>query len=275
MMNIKPLPRVIYRNNPLVEVIAQVRFPTQFRMRSAFPADFQAALGAEYPIAFVEQMQGLHFSVEEGEQVQQNSDIFNIFHFDSLDGFWRVSLCHEFVALTCRQYKEWPDFEDRLRRVLQCFARSYSSIGAYSRLGLRYRDVVIRENLGLQGVAWSELLAPWVLGVYGAGPMVDTDGGDFGLESGIEVALHQSVLKLHNCKMGLITGLAQNPEGTRGFLIDADFHMEGINAWGLEVIESRFTSLHTNAGHLFNHCITNRLRTALQPSTFAECGQHQ
>lgn len=264
-MKIKPLPRVLYRNNPLVEVIAQVRFPTQFGMRSAVPADFQAALGADYPIVFIEQMRGLNLSFEEGNQVQQTSDSFNIYHFDSLDGVWRVSLSYEFVAVTCRKYTDWADFEGRLHAVLGRFMRCYSSIGAYSRLGLRYRDVLIRESLGLNDVPWSELLVPWVLGGYGADSMVEADGGNLGIESGIEMALNQSVLVLHNCKVGLVTGLAQNPEGGRGFLIDADFYAEGKNGWSMDAIESGFKELHASAGHLFNHCITDRLRAALEP----------
>ncbi|MEY4763668.1 MAG: hypothetical protein RI907_341 [Pseudomonadota bacterium] len=271
-MKIKPLPRVLYRNNPLVEVIAQVRFPTQFGMRSAVPADFQAALGVDYPIVFVEQMRGLNFSFEEGSQVQQTSDVFNIFHFDSLDSVWRVSLCHEFVAITCKKYNDWAGFEERLLAVLARFMRCYSSIGAYNRLGLRYRDVLIRESLGLDGVAWSELLMPWVLGVYGANSMVEVDGDGLGIESGIEMALNQSVMALHNCKVGLVTGLAYNPEGGRGFLIDADFYTEGVNGWSMDGIEPGFKSLHANAGHLFNHCITHKLREALEPIAPGEPG---
>jgi uncharacterized protein (TIGR04255 family) len=262
-MNIKPLPRVLYRNNPLVEVIAQVRFSTQFGMRTAAPAEFQAALGSDYPVVYVEQMRGMNFSFEDGAQVQQSSDNFNIYHFDSLDGFWRVSLCHEFVALTCRRYSEWADFQVRLNAVLDRFIRCYSNVGAYTRVGLRYRDVLIRESLDLAGVPWRDLLAPWVLGVYGAGSMIEAGEEYPGVESGIEMALNQSVLNLSGCKVGLISGLAQNPDGVRGFLIDTDFYMEGLNAWSLENIEPKFTALHSNAGHLFNHCITAKLSEAL------------
>lgn len=264
-MNIKPLPRVLYRNNPLVEVIAQVRFPTQFAMRTVAPAEFQAALGEDYPVVFVEQMRGLNLSFEEGAQVQHSTETYNIFHFDSQDGTWRVSLCHEFVALTCSRYSEWRNFQARLDTVLQRFTGCYTKIGVFNRVGLRYRDVLIREDLGLDGVPWSELLAPWVLGVYGSEGMMEKRDLTDNFESSVDQMVTQGVINMGPSKVTITSGLAQK-DNKRGFLIDADFYSEGLNGWSLEDIGQRFTSLHSNAGHLFNHCITERLQQALGPT---------
>src|SRR5689334_11739505 len=43
-------PRVIFRNNPRVQVIAQLRFPTILSIGSVDPARFQELIRDEYPL---------------------------------------------------------------------------------------------------------------------------------------------------------------------------------------------------------------------------------
>ena len=51
--NIMPFPeskRVVYQQNPLVEVICQIRFPTILQIGSEEPTAFQNSVRAEYPL---------------------------------------------------------------------------------------------------------------------------------------------------------------------------------------------------------------------------------
>ena len=49
-MKLPDYERVIYEYNPLIEVIAQIRFPTILKITSQEPVDFQDSVRFEYPI---------------------------------------------------------------------------------------------------------------------------------------------------------------------------------------------------------------------------------
>ena len=70
----------------------------------------------------------------------------SIILFPKID-FWKVSVTNEFIALTSLKYETWEDFQEA----------SDSSVGNSSevldlkncqRIGLRYRDIIDRENSG-------------------------------------------------------------------------------------------------------------------------------
>ena len=43
------VPRVTYRNNPLVQVICQLRFPPILKIDAEVPADFQESIRKDFP----------------------------------------------------------------------------------------------------------------------------------------------------------------------------------------------------------------------------------
>jgi len=49
-MSFPPVPRVVYKTNPLEEVICQLKFPPILRIDSELPAKFQESLRRDYPL---------------------------------------------------------------------------------------------------------------------------------------------------------------------------------------------------------------------------------
>ena len=54
-MRLKQWDRVRYTKNPLVEVVAQVRFPRILEIDDQLPSDFQRALRQDYPLLEVQE----------------------------------------------------------------------------------------------------------------------------------------------------------------------------------------------------------------------------
>ena len=270
-MKIETSERVVYEHNPLAEVVCQVRFEKLGDLDDGETAALQAEFAAvgypnfseEVSFGFAQQFGPNGVAAQAPVALPQT----RIRHFSSADGVWRVSVCSEFVALTCLKYSSWGEFRPRFISVSQAFLRKHPEAKP-SRLGLRYKDVVEREPLGLDGVQWHELIAPFLLGPLAPNTLAtghtptDDDVGNF---------LSQTLLRLDDAMLLLQSSLLASLDGQRrAFLIDADFYNEGDLEPDLltkpEVLTARLESLHASAGALFRRGITERLHRALRPN---------
>lgn len=210
--------RVLYDRNPLEEVICQLRFPPILRIASEVPALFQEAIRREFPLySEDEAIAGLpaNLSAELASLLKSNlaGGAETTRRFGSPDG-WSVSLTSEFIALSTTKYTRWEDFRSRLRLPLKALVDVYSP-AFFSRVGLRYRDVIRRSALGLESVPWSELLKP----------QIAAELSDSGLT--ILEAKHQVVVSLGvNRSVRMVHGLRRptgDPEGEQSYALDSDF----------------------------------------------------
>ena len=269
-MKIADSDRVLYRQNPLAEVVCQVRFIRILELETAAPAAFQDEVAAQsYPILSFDTP--LDFKIIPSEQnpgVSLNpAQAPRIFHFATEDGSHKVSLSADFVTLTCTKYTEWPDFIGRMLALAKVFSNVYPRARPI-RLGLRYKDVIVREGLGLDGARWSELIAPFLLGPIADGALSNDDTFD---DSEIGNYMSQTILALDDCGLLLQSGLLTAADGSekRAFLIDEDFFIADnlpsdclANDDSLKILLDR---LHSNAGKLFRRCIKEKLHAALRP----------
>jgi uncharacterized protein (TIGR04255 family) len=260
-----PIPksaRVIYQNNPLEEVICQLRFPPILRIDTEAPAKFQERIRKDYPAFKDAQTQDFGF-----QGAQMPVDVTNLlrsqffqktaYEFISSDELWKVSLTREFVALSARQYTRWEDFKGRLKAIVASLTEEYSP-AFLTRLGLRYRDVIRKSKLGLESVGWSDLLQPHVLGNLSS-PDVAPDIDSIGHEVLIRLDAMGGLVRLQH---GLVKGT--KPEETC-YVIDSDFFTEKRTE-----MKDAFTALDAfngQAGNLFRWCITPRLQAAMEPRT--------
>src|SRR5690606_4546491 len=69
-------------------------------------------------------------------------------------------------ALTVRteRYVRWDAFVPHVRAALAAYLDTYPS-GPFTRIGLRYIDLVSRERLNLKGARWVELIKRSALGL--------------------------------------------------------------------------------------------------------------
>jgi len=261
--------RVIYQRNPLGEVICQVRFPAILRIEVDPPARFQDAIrgafpvltessGIEAPLALpaeiakqlpqpiAQQLGAMRMAIGGGQKS---------YTFASEDGDWSIALTRDALSLVAKNYVRWEQFRERLQPAMEALVEVYEP-SPFARVGLRYRDLICRSDLGLTDVEWDQLLQPYIAGELSS-PDVASD---------ISIAARQLVVALPDLRGQVLLqhGLSENADtGEQCFVIDADFHSnertEVKDVWGL------LEGLHGQAGRLFRWCITDRLDAALDP----------
>lgn len=150
--------RVIYQKNPLNEVICQLRFPPLLKITEQKPVDFQEGIRHQYP--FFEISQG-ELPADISKVAQKlgfplNSD--NSYIFKSEDEKWQISLTKEFIAITTSDYQRYEDFKMRFQEVIELFETLYKP-SFYTKIGLRYQDLIVRSKLNLEDKEWHELIS--------------------------------------------------------------------------------------------------------------------
>jgi uncharacterized protein (TIGR04255 family) len=250
--------RVIYEKNPLEEVICQLRFPPVLKIEAEPPSGFQERIRADYP--FYQAKPALKFPAgipaELAALLATGLPAGPAAHeFTSRDEKWTVALTREFIALTCRNYDRWENFKEHLRAPLEALQALYSP-AFFTRIGLRYRDVLRRSALELDQFSFAELLQPWIAGALAA-PEVSQDVEHSAEELVVRLPDHQSHVRVHH-------GLA--PDGKsqeQCYVIDADFFSDQQTE-APHAIE-RLNFLNKQSRLFFRWCIQDRLHRAMQP----------
>lgn len=248
--------RIVFAENPLVEVICQLSFPSILAIAAEAPVAFQEAIRAEYPQ--YSRVDGI------GNYPPEIANIIaalpvpvpldSVTHrFASADGTTTVSLGREFVAVATNSYTEWHGLRREIERAKAALEEIYRP-AFYTRVGLRYRDVIDRTRLGLTDVAWPELLTPAILGPLGA---------DESVRSGVDVARGEARVALAEppgAFVNLSHGLVEQSGGHQ-YLVDADWYSNERSDAGdvLQLLDA----FNRQAGDLFRWTISDRLRDAL------------
>lgn len=251
--------RVIYEHNPLSEVICQVRFPPVLRIDAESPAKFQESIRAEYPNYEAKSPVKLPTNVP-----PQLAEIFaselpaggqRTHEFGSRDGVWKLSLTRSFLAMRCSDYRRWEQFRHRFSVSLDALQREYGP-AYFTRIGLRYQDVLHRSKLGLAGEPWSSLLKPAVAGFLGASEVVSDVRG---MQTATLVHLPGDV---GTAQMQF--ALAEdNATSEEVFLIDSDYFTDQQ----VETADAlaRLDAFNREARRFFRWCITDQLHNAMRP----------
>lgn len=257
--------RVLYEKNPLVEVVCQFRFPTILRIREGPLADFQDRIRRDYPI-YSEQEPSIAVPPQVPkelvaiiEQIKMPMPLGLVTHrFSTKDTLRFISLSDEFMALAETKYKRWESFREEVTKVESALKEVYNP-AFYSRIGLRYRDIISRRSLSLADVEWQYLLKSQFI----------AELGDKEISDAIARIQTRTVIKITEIPDGQVTlihGLTKLPEsGEEGYIIDADFSVErkeGVNE-PFEILD-KFNRM---AGRLFRWAITKKLHNAMEPQT--------
>lgn len=260
-MDLPERPRVIYAYNPLNEVICQLRFPPILKIPNQQPYEFQEAIREKYPFfedshsqlpsdfAKVIQQIGLPFSSEVS------------YSFRSEDEKWQLSLTKEFITLLTYDYQKYEDFKIRFQEVMDIFERIYKP-SFYTRIGLRYRDLIVRSELNLKDKDWSELISQDIASELHH-PLLSKS-----VKNVVKELLFDTEEGLINLKHGLVN--VQNKEENKEeicYLIDADFSTEK-KVGKHDQIWNILNYFNKLARNLFRFSITDTLHNAMQPKEF-------
>jgi uncharacterized protein (TIGR04255 family) len=256
--------REIYSRNPLAEVTAQLKFPPILRIEAEAPAQFQDSIRERYPM-YRRVMAASQLPPDLPAPVRKLIQSMGaaagpIQHvFETQDRKSTIALSRESLSFKTISYTRWEKFRDQLELVRGTLESVYRP-AAYSRLGLRYVDVIRRSILGLEAVSWAELLNPSI-----GGALTAPEFGD-----AIDTASSELHCKLHddNCFLSLRTGIAlAEPTKEKCFLIDCDFHTH--RRTDLPHVTATLNTFNRASGNLFRWAIRDRLRDALQPQPLA------
>ena len=252
--------RVRYRKNTLQQVICQVRFPAILRIDTERPSEFQDRIRNRLPV-YDESRQLWASALPEPlarvvrEQFSPSSAPV-LYQFQSADNRWTVGLANEFVALTDRGYTRWEEFREQFAAPLAALEEIYCP-AFYSRVGLRYQNLIRPSVLGLSDVPWSELLASYICGELSQPEIARA----------VKQVARQLVVDLggNSGEVQILHGLAPPTEDRheQSFGIDADFY----RTQRTEVPDARqiLDGFNLHARNLFRWCITERLHNAMEP----------
>lgn len=272
-MRIEAYERVVYQYNPLAEVICQIRFGRTEELSSPDRVLLRGKLAA---LGFSESREEraitheFTFDAADGKAALAKTSRMPeslLLHFSTSDNVWKATRAPDFIALTCLKYTSWDDFLGRLLKVASALS-TVGSVADVSRIGLRYRDLIEREPIGLDGVPWHELISPFLLGPLVPGALASEQVPS---EDDIVGFIAHAQLQLEGSKLNLQSSLLRSKdEARRAFLVDSDFYVDndlGHCDLSDEFVLSEFLSpLHAHAGALFRRSITDRLHDALRPT---------
>lgn len=253
--------RYAYGKAQLIEVICQLRFPTILSIDTREPADFQETIRAAFPRY---QCQVEQLPAANGARPQT----VNNHTFISEDGGYKLSLTKDFIALSTMRYTHWEDFAAALDEPLGQFIQLYRP-NCFDRVGLRYVNAFSREQLGLAGRRWNDLLQPCYLSVLDEDEIDESSVVKCSVD--IERRLDaRAALKLH-AGPGLVQRNIRNgnqvqqvQEKEVRFIFDQDIYSTAkLKA---PAVAETLELLHSHADGIFSDAITTVLHDAMEPT---------
>ncbi|KAA3639081.1 MAG: TIGR04255 family protein [Armatimonadetes bacterium] len=248
--------RVIYEQNPLFEVICQLRFPPILKVQASTPADYQDRIRYLFP-EIQEQRSAFDSDIPE--------ELLRLLHASSPDpvqyhrflsedrASWSVTLARDFIAIATVSYTRWEQFRDKVTVPILALESVYEP-SFYRRIGLRYRDRIKRSSLGLSNCDWGELIKPAALGGLA--------GKELNRHSIMEFT-HRIRLRWSEEDAVLMQCALEQSDDEECFLIDFDFYSDSRTPIGSAMDTlNRFNRL---AGRAFRWCITDKLHNKLNP----------
>lgn len=259
--------RVIYNKNVLEQVICQLRFPTILKIDTEVPSEFQEHIRHKFPV-YQESNEGEDFQLPDGMSQlipREFMESFPIrgnlrYQFLSGDRSWTVSLTRDFVALSTGQYTCWEEFRENMLLVAQALIDVYAP-AFITRIGLRYQNVIDRKKLNLTESSWKDVIAQYVLGLLGEEDVADSIGEHRNATSFALSSQHDFVRLDH----GLITIKDSHPQ-THLYLLDNDLYSDKETKANAEHLAEKLDNFNAANRRLFNWCITDKLRTAMEPT---------
>jgi len=255
--------RVIYKNNPLIRVICELRFPRILSISEKPPADFQERIRKNYPIYNValEQQKQLvvGLNMEQSPKIIQNEQRNN-YLFSSSDGVWQILLTSTFLSLSTSKYERWEDFRSHLKEPLDALIDIYSP-AFFERVGIRYIDAFRRSALNIEPeVPWTELINSFALGFL-SNDEICAEVKGYSATSDID--LGNNAMARIITSTGFVGNVLFEDNQEISFIVDSDMFFNSKK--NLDELENSLEYLHEHAGKLIRNIITDKLHFAMEP----------
>ena len=250
--------RVVFNNNPLVEVVCQLTFKSPYT-----ESDF-----SDHLIQEVYDRIKQHFPIlKSGQQLRLNIDVsggannkeeMRSYSFFSEDEDWTVILTRESFVIATRNYLRWEEFYEKLQSFITGSLFQVLSEKEFRRVGLRYKDVIRRSVLSLDTVSWNELLNDQISSLLSD---VDLAPHIEGYQSSLNVSLGDDVGFL-NANYGIVI---HNETKEKCFMIDGDCYFEGD--FGYAAAQGKLEQFNACSRKHFRWAIKDKLFQSLEPTS--------
>jgi uncharacterized protein (TIGR04255 family) len=250
--------RVVYAERTLNQVISQVQFPTILTIGTDAPTAYQERVRERYPLYEQQLTPNLPPEIAGIFAQMPIKQPETVLHkFSTADEKRSITLGAQFLAVTDEAYEEWPVLRPEIEFAQAALEAIYRP-AFYTRVGLRYQDVVDRDSVGLTDVPWADLFNPAIAGLLGA--------SEAAIREGVSEYITNALVALDGvdgASVRLTQGLARDTVRERTvYLIDADYFLEGQQQQGSQVLEL-LNYFNSEAGNLFRWAIADPLRDAL------------
>jgi uncharacterized protein (TIGR04255 family) len=239
-------PRIVFSNNPLKVVVAQIKFPAMFGLTEpASLAQFQATMGHRFPNA-LPRIPNVTLTVGPAGDTKTTTDPGPV-RLASGDGLWIVAIATEWISLETNAYESWVGFRDQLEELVAAIPASVRPHHT-SRIGLRYVDQ-LQVSTVVTPLDWQNYIAPGVIG------SPDSLIFDDRLVQGIQ----QLSFRMDDSVINMRHGYVQNPaeaDFASTYVIDTDAFTETEQPFEWPSILDRITRYHDWAWSLFRRSLT-------------------
>lgn len=253
--------RVKYKNNPLDNVLCQLRFPPILMIDSVVPSNFQQRIREQFPIynekVEIEQEINAQFNLSnQNEIINPISKVTTTknHEFVSADGIWTINLTRTFIAISTSKYVTWEDFIGKFKNPIEALIDIYEP-AFFTRIGLRYVDIISRDDLKLGGCPWNELIQPYFLGLLAS--EIHNKVGEFTSIAEIKCDDDESIARIVSSLVKKVSN------GEQCFAIDSDLYTMGRTEIGKE--QEKLEYLHKRASRLIRYAITDKLHYQMEP----------
>lgn len=240
-----------YENSPLSEVIFQVRFPNILRIAAEEPSAFQESIRSVYPL----------FSVNNNETVvevngqKQSVGMTKYYQFISADARSKVVLTNSSFSLSTLKYERWELFKKECLRIAKVFQETYNP-SIIQRIGLRYKDIIIRSKWGLDNTPWKELIHEKYLGV-----LAEEDESKVSRYVLDYEFVEKHPIMAHRHFELVRTSPTMNE---RSLMMDCDYSVNLLMPYS--VIEEYSEKMHDSSSLFLRTTITEKLHQAMNPT---------
>jgi uncharacterized protein (TIGR04255 family) len=250
--------RVEYEHNVLFEVVFQARFPEIMKISHGEPVEFQDIIRKEGYPEFSLNFPNMPPDIP--EEMKKMISSKREFFFFSEKRDWQVSLSRGFVALTCiGSYSNYEEFKGRLNKLLYVFDKIYEP-SYFSRIGLRYKNIVNRKILPLPDGEDIKEFIPEYIAPELRGDMSDDVKSFEKTVQFDDSDIKSNVIHAYAEVTGIVCNRQINNE--ESYLIDIDCFYEEITR-GIDDVIKRCDVFKETAWNIFQWSITEKLRRVM------------
>lgn len=151
VINLPDFTKTTFNRNFIKTAVCEIRFPILLELENTPPKAFQKTFRRKYPNFAVR----TSINLQVGDQKKENFYVFS-----SLDKVWTISIKSSSISIETNKYTSFTEFLDRFTELLP-EANKFIDSPIYTRVGLRFIDVIPKNLTDIDGWIKKELLNPF------------------------------------------------------------------------------------------------------------------